>query len=113
MAEAFLETTKWGRAIPNHTYYLEGDRALAYINLLDGKVKYFSKPLQIDKRGRTFVKADNSLFTATPADPCVVEVSGSKGTIYYVNTLTGSCDCAGYKFRGKCKHSDEILSKST
>jgi hypothetical protein len=43
----------------------------------------------------------------------VLEVAGSKGNTYVVN-LEGSrasCTCAGFQFRGKCKHIEEALKK--
>jgi uncharacterized Zn finger protein len=47
---------------------------------------------------------------AQPAkDPDVVEVAGSKpGVVYLVNTVTNTCTCPGYTFRGACKHTKEL-----
>ena len=42
----------------------------------------------------------------TPSD--VVEVQGSKGAVYYVNTTENTCTCPGYTYRGTCKHVKEL-----
>jgi hypothetical protein len=42
------------------------------------------------------------------------KVSNSKGTDTYDVTLEDkgfTCDCPGFTFRGKCKHSESVLTK--
>jgi hypothetical protein len=106
MSDAFLETTKWDGTVPNHTYLLDGDKAIAYIKAGSKDQFFFTKPIQIDKRGRTFVKVTPNPFTLAKEekDPSVVEVAGSKGAVYYVNTQEKTCTCPGFTFRGTCKH---------
>jgi hypothetical protein len=111
--EAFLETTKWEGNTPNHTYLLEGDRAIAYIKAGSNEQFYFSKPLTIDKRGRTFKKVDNPFTRVNPLgltanEPALIEVKGSKGEMYYIDPIAKSCTCSGFKFRGKCKHTANL-----
>jgi hypothetical protein len=108
MADAFLEVTEWEGNTPNHIYLLEGDRAIAYIKKGEAEPFYFSKPWNMDKRGRKFVKLDVSPFDAVETDPELVAVTGSKGETYYVNTIDKTCSCPGFKFRGKCKHVDSV-----
>ena len=53
----FQETTNdWSRDFPNHIYYLTDTKEfmVAFYNVTTGKVKKFSKPIQFDKRHRTF-----------------------------------------------------------
>ena len=39
-----------------------------------------------------------------------IEVPGSKGNVYHVTNESGrwTCTCAGFQFRRRCKHTDEI-----
>ena len=57
------ETTKWSDGFnPNFIYAFEDKpgkrigRALGYINHLSDEFKVFSKPLDIDMKGRTFIE---------------------------------------------------------
>jgi hypothetical protein len=110
-AEAFLETTEWADNTPNHIYLLSGDKLLAYIKAGTNRACYFDNPMRIDKRGRQFRKLAKNPFKVLPEkDPNIVEVSGSKGATYFVNTRDRSCSCPGFQFRGKCKHLDSILT---
>lgn len=116
MAEAYLETTEWADIKGcNHTYYLEGDRMLAYIRAGTGQPFWFKNPITISRSGRRFQRVDGSvfeqdlagllLFTRPDTEPDLVEVQGSKpGSVYYVNTKEGTCTCPGYTYRGTCKH---------
>jgi hypothetical protein len=101
--EAFVETTQWDVPTPAHVYLLDGDKAVAYQNALDGSIKYFKKPIQISKRGRTFLKAKVNPFKLKSTDD-IITVPGSKGVEYVVNLTKKTCNCPGFSFRGKCKH---------
>lgn len=120
-AEAYLETTHWddGSKNINHTYYLDGDKMLAYIRYGTSEPFWFNKPITISRSGRKFVKVDSAAFTnlgailtamsAPERDPDVVEIAGSKGSVYYLNKVEGTCTCPGYTYRGTCKHVKEAL----
>lgn len=106
MSEAFLETTVWADGTAkNGIYLLDGDKCLAFRNFR-AETTYFKKPLIINKRGRTFKKLDKIPFVVEKEekDTSVVEVAGSKGAVYYVNTVEKTCTCPGFTFRGTCKH---------
>lgn len=117
MAEAFLETTQWtdsGTNI-NHTYYLEGDKMIAYIRHGTTEPFFFKNPITISRSGRKFQRVDASAFEGifiaehNEPNPDVVEVKGSKpGIVYYVNRVEKSCTCPGYTYRGTCKHVKEL-----
>jgi len=121
MAEAYLETTQWADTTGcNHTYYLSGDKMLAYIRHGASEPFWFRAPITISRSGRKFQRVDATVFENSlgilsamlpPAkDPDVVEVVGSKpGTVYLVNTVDKTCTCPGYTFRGSCKHIKELL----
>ena len=109
--EALKEVTVWEVEYrqPNHTYLMDGDKAVAYIRWHEGKPEFFKTPQKLDKRYRKFEKVDISLFEVEDRkDPVILEVPGSKGAVYYVNTETGTCTCPGFTFRGACKHTKEL-----
>lgn len=121
MAEAYLETTVWedGSKNINHTYYLEGDKMLAYIRYGTTEPFWFNKPITISRKGRKFVKVNGDNFSnlgailtavkAVDRDPDVVEVKGSKpGVVYLVNKVAQTCTCPGFTYRGDCKHLKEM-----
>lgn len=108
--EALRETTVWKDVTRqvNHIYLFDGSKAVAYIPFGEGKPFYFTKPLNIDKRRRTFVKADSKLFKVKIKSN-LIEVKGSKGNVYSVDPDAKTCTCAGFTFRGACKHITEVL----
>ena len=108
MEQAFKEITQWadGATSVNHTYLLSGDKMLAYIRLGTTEPFWFKKPITISRSGRKFEAVDampfhSSFNVFTPSD--VVEVQGSKGQVYFVNTTEKTCTCPGYTYRGDCK----------
>ncbi len=107
---AVREVTKWNDIDyrqPNHVYLLQGDKIHAYIPWGEGTPQYFKKPLRIDQRRRKFVPIDHDPFGTLP-ESNTVEVTGSRGEVYYVDPDAQTCSCPGYKFRGKCKHLDKV-----
>jgi hypothetical protein len=116
--QAVVETT--GGLFPPHTYLLEGNNLVAYIRAGHTDPFYFKNPIKgFDKRGRKFKET-----TATPfndwakllkahidvAEPIAVtrQVVGSKGEIYTVDLDAKTCTCAGFTFRGSCKHTKDL-----
>jgi hypothetical protein len=107
--QAYKETTKWGSKTPNHTYLLDGSKLVAYIKQGDTAPVYFKTPIKgFDQRGRTFVRVDSSPFDKPVQDLATVEVTGSQGQSYFVNTEEKTCTCSGFTFRGNCKHLKEF-----
>jgi hypothetical protein len=110
--EAVREITVWSGVDyrqPNHDYLLDGDRVVAYRPWGTGEIIQCSGKLKIDRRGRKFEKLVPNPFEVTkPKDPVVLEVPGSKGNIYFVNTEDNTCTCPGFTFRGSCKHTKEL-----
>lgn len=107
--EAVRETT--GGQFPPHVYLLDGTTLVAYIKQGSTDPFYFKNGIKgFDKRGRKFEKADSNLFKApeTPLQTSLVEVKGSKGNSYFVDTVEGTCTCPGFTFRGKCKHTEAV-----
>ncbi len=122
MAEAYLETTEWADIKGcNHTYYLDGDRMLAYIRAGTAEPFWFKAPITISRSGRKFRRVDATVFEQDfgiltsmypqdeAVDPDVVELAGSKpGVVYYVNTKEKTCTCPGFTYRGRCKHVEAL-----
>lgn len=102
--EAVREITVWkdsGNA--NHTYLLDGSRMIAYIPWGTGEPFYFKAPITIERRGRRFEALGVNPFVVL-VDEHRCRIKGSKGAIYWVDDIKGSCTCPGWQFRGRCKH---------
>lgn len=110
--EIIQEVTDW--TVPNHTYYLQGGKLIAYDNAITRQHVRFSRPLFFDKRRRKFKKVDGNMGReivtmqmCEQMQGVSTEVKGSKGDTYYVSfSMNGGmhCTCKGFEFRGKCKH---------
>lgn len=114
MVSAVREVTVWkvDYLQPNHDYLLDGDRILAYRKWGQGPVIKLSGAMKIDRRGRKFEKLDPSVFdTVEEKSSYIVEVEGSKGAVYQVNTEERTCTCPGFTFRGDCKHVKELINE--
>lgn len=105
---ALCETTKWKGDFPNHTYLVDGMKALAYIKCGTKKPIYFNTPIKFDRRGRTFIELCANPFKVVKEDTRIA-VKGSKGNTYYIDKDEGTCTCPGYTFRGTCKHIKDVL----
>ena len=105
--QAVVETT--GGLFPPHTYLLEGNNLVAYIRAGHTDPFYFKTPIKgFDKRGRKFVEADSTPFTVKISPANLKSVQGSKGEIYTIDLDAKTCTCAGFTFRGSCKHTKDL-----
>jgi hypothetical protein len=103
--EALRETT--GGLFPPHVYLLDGNKLVSYIKSGEAEPFYFKNPIKgFDKRGRKFEIVKPNPFTVKATSR--IEVQGSKGQVYYIDTEDNSCTCPGYTFRGDCKHIKEL-----
>lgn len=102
------EVTEWATDIqPNHVYLVEGDKIVAYQPHGTGSVTHFAHRSRLDRARRRFCEepVDSALWGISVEQPAhIVSVAGSRGATYEVNLEEGSCTCAGYQFRGRCKH---------
>lgn len=112
------ETTEWKDSAPNHLYVMDDskERMLAYRPVGKTDFMIFKKPIRIDTRGRKFAEVKNTFgFKLEEEVPEGKQhkVIGSKGELYTVTELRGefSCTCTGFKFKGKCKHSEMMKDK--
>ena len=109
--EAIRETTVWDALFqPNHTYLMNGSKAVAYIKEGTTEPFYFSKPMMLDKRRRTFSSARMELFKVKPKSN-LIQVAGSKGNTYFIDPDEKTCSCLGFQFRSQCKHIDQVATK--
>jgi len=117
--KAFLETTDWADCAvqPNHVYWMDDARNKMYAYARWGNpmdTQTFRKPISIDARGRRFVEVRHDIYGWT--DPTEVTVNptwtieGSKGSKYIVEKDGDvyNCTCPGFKFRGACRHIEEV-----
>ena len=111
----FAETTDWKDTVANGIYLLDDGKTKMYAFRPKGtgEIKVFKNAIKIETRGRKFVvnpvQFETGLKEPEPLGRFWI-VKGSKGDEYKVSELNGnlSCSCSGFRFRGKCKHSESI-----
>jgi hypothetical protein len=124
---AYREVTEWNNdefVVPNHTYLFDGkSNILAYAKASNGEVVILHKPLPMDTRRRKFVKVKHKELDAYGATVVLDSpdlsntphwsVKSDSGKTYTVTLESGkyTCNCVGYAYRGKCKHSESVASK--
>ena len=103
-----LETTQWADQTPNHVYVFNDSmsKIVAYVPAGSKTVFKFKQPIDLDRKGRTFVDLDD---TEQDVDSNTITVTGSKGQRYSLtNEGTGwVCSCPGFNYHGKCRHLTE------
>ena len=121
---AYKEVTEWNESeyvVPNHTYLFDGkSNILAYAKASNDELVILHKPLPLDTRRRKFVKVKHEALDSYGAtvvlDVPNLEntphwtVKSDSGKSYTITLESGkyTCNCVGFAYRGKCKHSDEI-----
>lgn len=90
---------------PNHQYLLDGDRVVAYRQWGKGKPLPSASRMRLDMRGRKFRDIDIKVFgTLAVQRSDIIKITGSRGDVYEIDREHGTCTCAGFRFRGTCKH---------
>jgi hypothetical protein len=111
-----MELTDWAVPYrqPNHVYLMDGDRVLAYVPGGRGRPIRFSQPSRMELCGRQFATVKRDIWGFDLVDAGVPDVrewqvSGSRGASYIVTERSGKwqCTCAGFQFRGDCRHIQE------
>jgi len=106
--EAVREITVWKHHAPNHTYLLDGANLVAYIKNGTTEPFYFKNPIKgFSRSGRKFEKLKSNPFKVS-VKSSLIEVMGSKGSVYYVDPDSKTCTCSGFIFRGACKHIKDL-----
>jgi len=124
---AYKEVTEWDNSefvVPNHTYLFDGkSNILAYAKASNNEMVILHKPLPLDTRRRKFIKVKHKELDAYGATVVLEEpdlsntphwsVKSDSGKTYTVTLESGkyTCNCVGYAYRGKCKHSDSVASE--
>jgi hypothetical protein len=121
---AYKEVTEWDNSefvVPNHTYLFDGkSNILAYAKASNDELVILHKPLPVDTRRRKFIKVKHKALDEYGATVVIEEpdlqntphwlVKSDSGKTYTVIIESGkyTCNCVGYAYRGKCKHSDSV-----
>jgi hypothetical protein len=124
---AYKEVTEWNNSefvVPNHTYLFDGkSNILAYAKASNGELVILHKPLAMDTRRRKFEKVKHEALDAYGATVVIDvpnlentphwSVKSDSGKTYTVTLESGKyqCNCIGYAYRGKCKHSESVAKK--
>jgi len=109
MITILKEITDW--EFSGGTYYLNDHEQLVGYMPEDGAYKEFKNPIkQFSKARRKFkvlghIEEDHDITQNT------WEFTGSKGNKYIVTEVDGelACNCPGFRFRGNCKHVNEVI----
>ena len=121
---AYKEVTEWDNSefvVPNHTYLFDGkSNILAYAKASNDELVILHKPLPLDNRRRKFIKVKHEALDSYGAT-VVLDVPNLENTPHwsvksdsgktYTVTLESSkytCNCIGFAYRGKCKHSEQV-----
>ncbi len=127
--EAYREITDWSDTeyhVPNHTYLFDGkSNILAYAKASNGELVILHKPLPLDTRRRKFIKVKHKALDEYGATVVLDvpnlentphwSVKSDSGKTYTVTLESGKyqCNCVGYSYRGKCKHSEQIKNENS
>lgn len=111
------ETTTWEveHDMKNHIYFTNDskDKMYAYIKSGTVDVFKFKVPIKFSTSRRKFKEIPNTFgydYQEERAKGRSWQVQGSRGDSYTVTEESGTwaCTCAGFKFRGDCKHVKEL-----
>jgi len=121
---AYKEVTEWDNSefvVPNHTYLFDGkSNILAYAKASNDELVIIHKPLPMNTNRRKFIKVKHKALDEYGATVVIDvpnfenmphwTVKSDSGKSYTVTLESGryTCNCIGFAYRGKCKHSDEI-----
>ena len=107
MIEILQEVTDWGKyKVNNGVYHVNSaGKLVAYQPDIDAPVQTLNVPsTQFSKSRRKFKKIGER---PEELNKNIIEVKGSKGNVYLVDTEKNTCTCPGFTYRGYCKHVKE------
>jgi hypothetical protein len=108
----FQETTEGGH-YPNHVYLLSDNKEYmhGYVKAGGNVLEMMKSKYRFGTTKRKFKEVPNTFGFVEPevvASKDSWTVKGSRGENYIVERVAGklTCTCSGFKFRGKCKHTE-------
>ena len=107
MIDILQEITDWGKyKVNNGVYHVNSaGKLVAYQPDIDAPVQTLNVPsTQFSKSRRKFKKIGER---PEELNKNIIEVKGSKGNVYLVDTEKNTCTCPGFTYRGYCKHVKE------
>jgi hypothetical protein len=122
------ETTEWESDFPiiNKIYLLDlKDNIIAYTNS-DNTIIQLKSPIKIDRRRRKFIKVNHAglskLILNYKSEDNNYNIINNNTRIFKVKSKDKeytvllkdnnyNCNCIGFGYRGKCKHSDAVAKK--
>ena len=107
MIDILQEVTDWGKyKVNNGVYHVNSaGKLVAYQPDIDAPVQTLNVPsTQFSKVRRKFKKIGER---PEELNKNIIEVKGSNGNVYLVDTEKNTCTCPGFTYRGYCKHVKE------
>jgi hypothetical protein len=108
----FQETTEGGH-YPNHVYLLSDNKEYmhGYVRAGSNALEMMKSKYRFGAARRKFREVPNTFGFVEPKVAVSKdrwEVKGSRGDTYIVERVDGTltCTCSGFRFRGKCRHTE-------
>ena len=115
MITMLQEITDWGDTpVKNGVYHVNDHDQLVAYHAPMGELVEFKVPMKrFSKARRKFKILDTYAEDSVDSSVERHEFIGSKGNTYVVTVQDGAaqCTCPGFKFRGNCKHYNEVMEK--
>ena len=113
MITVYHEVTDWGDCpVYNGYYHVNANGDLVGYVGRSGRLKKFKNPMKgFNKARRKFIVVGTYEDEDEDTSGERYEFTGSKGNTYVVTVRDGdaTCTCPGFKYRGNCKHYNEVV----
>jgi len=125
--EILKEVTQWDcdYQAPNHTYLVNNkNQIIAYAKKHSNNITILKSRINLDKRYRKFIKDNHSSLSKLiikyksedniiiPDNTRVFNVkSNNREYTVLLKYNNYTCNCIGFGYRGKCKHSEAVAKK--
>ena len=125
--EILKEVTQWDcdYQVPNHTYLVNNkNQIIAYAKKHSNNITILKSRINLDKRYRKFIKDNHSSLSKLiikyksedniiiPDNTRVFNVkSNNREYTVLLKDNNYTCNCIGFGYRGKCKHSEAVAKK--